>query len=286
MKTLLFNASRFLTLLFLLAGGTVASAACDWSKSGEVQKCSVNVNGQERTFLLVVPRNFSGPLLLAFHPSRGQGWFMSERWTRKANAEGFAAIYPDAIPNARGVVAWVVDRDLPFVQVLLEQARKNLPILDPHRIYAMGFSNGAWLTEMLGQRMPELAAIADVSAVTGIDDWKTPPMAKPSVIIFHGEMEEIAPVCGHKGRYDELAGRETILQYWRKALDCKPIPTVCKGGQQTSVSKVETQCADSKELRFYKVEGGRHRFPPFPVPPLNEPMTDTIWNFFKSHPKQ
>src|SRR5438067_855984 len=83
-------------------------------------------------------------LVLAFHPSRAQGWLMADRWTRKANAEAFAAIYPNAIPNARSVVAWVVERDIPFVEALLEQARKNLPSLDPRRIYAMGFSNGAW----------------------------------------------------------------------------------------------------------------------------------------------
>ena len=277
------SARWFLVLVSLLS--PAASPACEWSRSGEVQKCSLTVNGQERTFLLVVPRNFNGPLLLAFHPSRDQGWLMSERWTRKANAEGFAAIYPNAIPNARNIVAWVVDRDIPFVQALLEQARKNLANLDPRRIYAMGFSNGAWFTEMIGQRMSDFAAIGDVSALTGIDDWKTPPVAHPSVIIFHGEMEHDVPICGLKTPQGEMAGEETILQYWRKALDCKPIPTVCKGSQQTSAIKVETQCAGGKEIRFYKVEGGRHRFPPFSVPPLNEPMTDSIWNFFKTHPK-
>jgi poly(3-hydroxybutyrate) depolymerase len=275
----------WMSVVFCVLSWSVTWATCDWSRSGEVQKCAVTVNGQERTFLLVVPRNFSGPLVLAFHPSRAQGWLMSDRWTRKANAEGFAAIYPNAIPNARSVVAWVVERDIPFVEALLEQARKNLPSLDPRRIYAMGFSNGAWLAEMIGQRMPEFAAIADVSAVTSIDAWKAPPAARPSVIIFQGEMEEIAPICGLKGRDDEVASREMILQYWRNSLDCKPIPTVCKGRQQTSVTRIEAQCAGGKELRFYKVEGGRHRFPAFPVPPLNEPMTDSIWMFFKSHPK-
>ena len=193
----------WMSVVFCVLSWSVTWATCDWSRSGEVQKCAVTVNGQERTFLLVVPRNFSGPLVLAFHPSRAQGWLMSDRWTRKANAEGFAAIYPNAIPNARNVVAWVVERDIPFVEALLEQARKNLPSLDPRRIYAMGFSNGAWLAEMIGQR----------------------------------------------------------------------------------VTRIEAQCAGGKELRFYKVEGGRHRFPAFPVPPLNEPMTDSIWMFFKSHPK-
>jgi polyhydroxybutyrate depolymerase len=278
-------AVRLSILVTFLWLSSLALAACDWSRSGEVQKCTLTLNGQERTFLLVVPKNFNGPLLVAFHPSRSQGWLMSDRWTGKANAEGFAVIYPNAIPNPRNVVAWVVERDIPFVQALLDQARKNLANLDPHRIYAMGFSNGAWLAEMIGQRMPEFAAIADVSAVTGVDAWETPPAAHPSVIIFQGEKEEVAPVCGHEGRGTGLAGRETILQYWRKALDCKPIPKVCKGDQQTSVTRIETQCADGKQLRFYKIEGGRHRFPPFPVPPLNEPMTDSIWAFFKTHPK-
>lgn len=275
-----------LALVCLLPLFPLPSSACDWSKSGAVQTCSITVNGQERTFLLVVPRNFNGALLVAFHPSRGQGWGMSDAWTGKANAEGFAAIYPNAVPNPRNVVAWVVERDIPFTQALLEQARKNLANLDSRRIYAMGFSNGAWMAEMVGQRMPEFAAIADVSAVSGIDDWQAPPLAHPSVIIFHGDMEQIAPICGLKLRNgQEMAGREAILQYWRKGLDCKPIPAVCKGGQQTSATRIETACADGRELRFYKVEGGRHRFPPFAVPPLNEPMAESIWNFFKAHPK-
>jgi polyhydroxybutyrate depolymerase len=159
------------------------SAASVKADQGEVM--TWNIGGVERKALVFAPAvetpNEKRPLIFAFH---GHGGEMQNT----ASQMNFQTVWPEAIVvypqgldgpgvvhdqagNAPGWQRYVGDfgdRDLKFFDRMLEALRHKYPV-DNQRIYAVGFSNGAYFSYVLwATRSTNLAAIGAVAgAVTG-----------------------------------------------------------------------------------------------------------------------
>jgi polyhydroxybutyrate depolymerase len=233
----------------------------------------IEVDGQRRTYILDVPDIVKpatpAPLLLDFHGfgHSGAGVWQVSGFRALAEKEGFITVYPQGLPvtlELRGK-KWVNDgwdmfktdgnRDLRLVTALLADLEAQYCI-DQARVFATGFSNGAFFTSLLGCTMADkFAAVAPVAG------GSLPIPCKPSRGV---------PVLIHHGRNDELIGVDRAHRgrdAWIEADGCKE--SLSNGCER------HRECRDGATVEY--CEGDQdHTWP--------AEATGRIWKFFTEHP--
>jgi polyhydroxybutyrate depolymerase len=169
---------------YLIASIVLAlSAASVKAEQGEVM--TWNIAGVERKALVFAPKvetpSEKRPLIFAFHGHGGDMQHTATQMDFQTAWPEAIVVYPqgldgpgvvhDQAGNAPGWQRYVGDfgdRDLKFFDQMLEALRHKYPV-DNQRIYAVGFSNGAYFSYVLwAARSTNLAAIGAVAgAVTG-----------------------------------------------------------------------------------------------------------------------
>ena len=121
-----------------------------------------------------------GALLIALHGVNGgmeNMWEERQDIVRLADRDGFVAVFPNGQNEQgnRGSSSWagawccayafrLGRSDVEFVRLLIDAFERSLAV-DPRRVYAMGFSNGAILAYELAARIPD--RLAGVAAFAG-----------------------------------------------------------------------------------------------------------------------
>lgn len=280
-------------------------------------------DGLTRRYIVYVPPGYDGktpaPVVIMFHGGGGKarGAMTETGWSAKADKENFLAVYPEGVPRdparhasfARNPQSWNdgsarpilaaaqkhID-DVGFVNAMLDDLNARLRV-DPRRIYATGFSNGASMTFRAGR---ELAArLAAIAPVAGSDWLAQPAPARPVPLLYiTGTKDPLNPIDGGSitiGR--QPAGtkppvREFIRQ-WVQMLGCAPEPHVIldrDGVRGTAYSA----CHENAAVVFYTVAGmghfwpgGKSHLPERVIGKSSDAInaTDVIWEFFQRHPK-
>lgn len=259
----------------------------------------------DRTYAIYVPSSYdptvAAPLVIALHPSGSRAVDMAAitGFNAIAEREGFVVLYPVG-PNGywdygAGLESWaevddVLD-DPGFIVALVATIQETYTI-DPARIYAAGYSNGARMAYRLGCELP-LAAIATVAAT--ISDEITaacPPEVRVSVLYIHGLNDQVIPWTGkplHIGDTfisNALSVVETAT-FWAIQNQCDLEPEYfnlpdADPDDGLSVGQVKyATCEAETEVVLYGVRGGGHQW-------RQSPDLDTsefIWSFFASHPR-
>jgi polyhydroxybutyrate depolymerase len=251
---------------------------------------SLNVNGQERSYIVHVPRRTDTraplPVVFMLHGGGGnaKGTMQETGWSRKADQEGFLAVLPNALarnPARRSSFAFnpqlwndasdrfypnqkVVD-DVAFIDALLDDLATRFPV-DPRRIFVTGFSNGASMSFLLGAKLPHrIAAIAPVAGAL----WLEPGVLQPPVPMFYmtGTEDPLNIIEGGvpkllSGGSDKVRAkskppvRESVVK-WAKALGCAAEPV-----RKTSTNGIhtETYCSTGNgvEVVYMAVDGLGH----------------------------
>jgi polyhydroxybutyrate depolymerase len=230
---------------------------------------TIDVAGISRVYILDVPERVQPktpvPLLFDFHGfgHSAAGVSSVSKFKQLAARDGFITVYPDGLPvhllgqDAPGWEIFTVEgnRDLAFVTHVLDELERTYCI-DRARVFATGFSNGAFFSNILGCVMADrFAAIAPVSGGR-LTVPCNPPRGVP-VLIHHGRKD---------ARIDVQQGRQ-VRDAW-----------VAKNGCQThSTDACEwyRQCRDDVEVGYCE-DDGEHYWP--------VAATERIWEFFKRHP--
>jgi polyhydroxybutyrate depolymerase len=206
--------------------------------------------------------------------------------------------------------------DAGFVDAIIEEIEKRHRI-DPNRIFAFGPSNGAVFSHYYAAlRSEKIAGIAPV--VGGMPDpfhKRFKPGRPVSVLIIQGTNDPAAPYEGGKvgdARLDRgrMLGTDDTVRMWVEHNGCRKDPAK----EQLPDAEPRDGCTvtrftwsrgrDGTEVVLYKVQGGGHTWPgkdspvadlrpPETRPPVNEnnrrcldfDANETIWEFFKRHPK-
>ena len=219
-------------------------------------RLEIDVAGRRREYLLHVPAGYDGihtlPVVFSFHGGGGSARVavISARWSQKADQEGFLVVYPEGVrphpdrkpsflrnPQFWNVGAGIglaeeenVD-DLGFVRALLDEVSERFPI-DPRRIFACGFSNGASMA--FESAMHFSGHIAAVGAVSG-HLWREEPAPQQpvSMIYITGSDDPLNPLDG--GRIQSPWGHtrdrppiaRSVLR-WVEWAGCPPGPESVK----------------------------------------------------------
>jgi polyhydroxybutyrate depolymerase len=298
----------FIAALALLG---VFGAGCAKAAPGDSNE-SITVNGVLRSYVLHVPDGITGrvPLILSFHGHGGDGAQQARLTGFDALADryGFIVAYPDGIDrgwnDGRPVNAKGPD-DLAFAGAIVDDLEHRYSI-DPARVYATGFSNGAVFSNYLAcNQANRFAAIAPVSGpMPVVDAPNCHPQRAVSFLEINGTADPIVPFDGGQ---IVLAGmnRGLVLSFaqtgafWAKNAQCAASPTVTAlpaiaPPDGTSVTRSSfSGCRSGTGIEGYAVSGGGHAWPGGPqyLPKLfvgiasrQLDASETIVQFFLAHP--
>lgn len=274
---------RLFVTMLVGASATVASAAivadvpprpsagCRAAafEAGRRLERMIEVDGVRRTYILDVPESIRpqtpAPLLFDFHGfgHSAAGVWQVSKFHELAARDRFITIYPDGLPVhllGRDGPGWEIftldhNRDLAFTTRVLDQL-EHAYCIDEARVYATGFSNGAFFSNILGCTLSDrFAAVAPVSG-----GRLTLPCAPPRGV----------PVLIHHGRNDPIVDVQQARQErdaWVQADHCT--------SQGTDACERHRGCRNDVEVDYCE-DDGVHRWP--------EPATERIWKFFQANP--
>ena len=274
-----------------------AAAGCRSTLAPGDQTLTLTSGGLQRTALVHVPSQpHVGllPVVVALHGAAQDGAFFAAYtgFSAIADAEGFIAVYPNALPSAafRDRPFWTISGadprapgDVGFISDLLDTLQRTA-CTDPSRVFATGVSNGASMTARLGCELSDrFAAIAPVSGGYGAQPPCT-PKRPVSVLEIHGLLDPIVPYAGlapaAAGAVRPYVGR------WLAWDGCTGTPV----GRVVAprVLRLEwNACRASTAVWHLRISGGGHQLPGGDPPDSGPAATFSapwlIWDFFRAH---
>lgn len=266
---------------------------------------SIEHGGLERDYRVHIPPRYDArvpaPVVIVLHGGYGTGKYIQKqsRMNEAADREGYIGIYPDGIArswNAGGCCGPAMERkldDVGFIARLLDQAQGHYCI-DPRRVYATGFSNGAMLAHRLACELSDrIAAIAPVSGTPMVSSCT--PKRPMSVLIFHGSKDPRSLWDGGLGDKNPNKGVRPAIPAVVNTLSSR---YHCAQSEAQVYAQGEVRCSarracdGDEEIQLCRIEGGGHQWPGGePVWPgkLGHTTTDIsasamMLEFFKRHP--
>jgi len=277
---------------------------------------TTNHGGRERRYIVHVPPGYSSarpvPVVLFFHGG-GSSALGSRGWLgfdQLSDRRGFIVVYPYGTGflkrrlltfNAGSCCSYAMKNkvdDVGFTARILDELSRSFCI-DPRRVYATGYSNGAMMSYRLGCELSDrIAAIGPVSGSLGFIDCR--PSRPVSVIHFHGTDDSYEPYRGGTGDKTFPGKREKTvfrsvddsLTTWARLIGASPQPVMRrKAGAATEF--VYGGGRGGSEVVLWRIEGGGHTWPgaksmpvSFMLGNINRDIsaTELMWQFFEKHP--
>ncbi len=292
------------------AAGT-SSSGCGASVATGSTNLSLTIGGRARTVIVHVPQKYStstpAALVLNLHGSGAtaldQDLFAGMNDT--SNAHGFLVAYPQGlIPLGTGF-SWNIPgvplyggakvpagsaNDVKFLTSLVTVLESRYCV-NPHEVYATGFSDGARMASQLA--CDASSTFAAVAPVSGLRHPTPCPASRPMPIIsFHGTADQTDPYYGHGQAYWTYSV-PAAAKDWARQDKCSMKPVVTRGPAYTYTGYGE--CARGAAVQLYTINGEGHEWPGGPPMPSSitnalGPQTDVldadalIWSFFQAHP--
>jgi polyhydroxybutyrate depolymerase len=253
--------------------------------------------GVERIYRVHVPRSLDATrpamVVLNFHgflsfAEQQADW---SNMNEAADARGFIAVHPEGRDTSwnAGVCCGLAqsrgDDDVGFVRALLDALARDLCV-DARRVYATGFSNGAFLANRLGCELSDrIAAIAPVSGDVGVA--RCAPSRHVPVMHFHGDADLVVPYAGSPAL--GFTSVNDSVRGWATRNGCATsvVSTFDRGDTRCVAFE---RCPDDGEVVLCTIRGGGHTWPGGDVSALGGltgralDATPAMLDFFARHP--
>ena len=263
---------------------TTTGVVTTTSQAALSESMAVEVDGQSRSYLLFVPsgHDITDPAPLVINSHGGQGTperqVASSRFNETAETEGIVVAYPGAIG---GVWDLSGDSDVDFISALIDDVSQIVAI-DPSRIYAIGFSQGAGITALLACRIPErIAAVATVASVHHND---APACPEPQPARLLGIVGATDPITNSgftisDPRIPDPPGPMTEeAAAWATTNSCGSTPE--EDSLTGEITYLQYSCEEDAALEIYIHPGG-HIWPTETVPGIE--TNKMIWDFLSQY---
>ncbi len=260
-------------------------------KAGATSARSLKSNGLVRVYRVHYPTkatmNTKLPVVLNFHGRYGNG-ADQEAYSGLApvsDRETFLLVSPDGLGSPTGWSAGAtapggVD-DVTFVNDLLDTLEREFCI-DNTRVYATGFSNGAFMASRLACVMSD--RIAATAPVSGVNHPRMACGSPVPMLAFHGSEDTVVPVDGGSIRGWHYPGAYAAMDSWSVQNQCSTETTSDDQGSYTKI--VYWGC--SAETAIILAAGAGHTWPGSKDNPgmgltaKDFSGADMIWSFFAS----
>ena len=215
------------------------------------------------------------PVLLVFHGLGGNAAEIRSGTglSKEGKDAGYVVVFPQAANEAgRG---WSMgcenctagDRrginDVAYVDAILDDLARHTSI-DRSRVYATGFSMGAWITYALACNRPGLfRAIAPVGGLMPRPVAALCTAAQPvGALVIFGDNDQTQPYNGIPGPFG-LLGADSSALFWSSAANCRvEHASELKTFGATRVDVVlRDNCDDGKIVERHRVLGLTHVWP-------------------------
>ncbi|MEM7028949.1 MAG: PHB depolymerase family esterase [Chloroflexota bacterium] len=252
---------------------------------------SLHHDNLDRTYILYVPESYKEtspvPLMLNFH-----GFGMTANQQLKsadmrslADTENFILVYPqgtllDGYPHWNAGLESKDNKsdadDFGFVEVLIDEISADYTI-DSERIYASGYSNGAFFAYSLACFHGD--KIAAIGSVAGTMLEETYEQCRPShpiaMINIHGTADSVVPYEGGEG----LTPIDAVLDYWIVANNTSTTPVINSHNDKgITIEHFAYANGDSNTaVEHYKIIGGGHVW--FDIDYEGANTSRLIWDF-------
>ncbi len=274
------NVYRSCALLF-----AVSAAACGDSptvvEDVDVSERTVDVLGVTRSYRLYQPPSVSpaeaSPLVLVY-PGATQSAAGAELMTWMYPSAGDHRVrvaYLQAAGDYWSTPAsppgyWGVN-DVGFTIGVIDQLVAE-GLVDPSRVYATGFSNGAVFVERLACVLADrIAGVAVVGASMSRDLAEACVFSRgiPSLFFLGDADTQFFWDDGFAANARQYGGQASA-DWWAKANRCDPTPSIVElpdpVDDGTSVERWDfAGCRDGVDFQFYRIRGGGHTWPGSPL---------------------
>jgi polyhydroxybutyrate depolymerase len=261
---------------------------------------TISSGGYERLYRIHLPVGYRStrpqPLVLNFH-GHDSNAAAQERLTKLsllADQDDFLAVYPQGIIGPDNQSGWATGpawdpqvNDVLFVSDLLNRLQAQYCI-DPLRIYAMGFSNGGGMANLLARQMAgRIAAFASVSgSYYPIGGGSYPARAVP-FLEMHGTADSVVPYNG--SRVKDYSSVTSWLLKWAQKDHCSSHSDIFLK-LKTMIGMQWLGCQAGTTIIHYRILHEGHKWPRVLFPEQIQQKwrfvtaTTLIWQFFQDHP--
>ncbi len=259
---------------------------------------TLQVGDLARTYILHIPPGLDStqaqPLVFVFHGNRqdGKGVQTMTGFNAVSDRNGFIVVYPDGVDQDWniGIPGWNthVD-DFTFLRQVIADLG-SIARVDPKRIYATGFSAGAFFSYRLACEMSDtFAAVAPVEGIMLTDPCQ--PGQPVAVLHVNGTNDPAVPYEGSTVSLAENGALveviyppvEQIIATWVKLDGCNStaqMETLQKGAV---THMTYSGCKAGTAVELYLIKFGGHSWPDlYGFSSIN---SQTIWDFLQAHPK-
>lgn len=259
---------------------------------------SMKWQNRTRIYSIYVPdiyytKGVKVPLLMGLHGFGDEiSNFKNICMTGISDTANFICVYPQAMPDSWfGSNAWnsgatlagvpfnrMID-DAGFLNALLDTVISKY-MIDESRVYAFGFSFGAFMTQRLAcENADRFAAVAAVSGTVGNGLDCQPSKVMP-IIYFHGTKDDV--INYYNTPYGKIA--EENRDFWALKNLCNPSPVIDTlpdiSDDGIRIVHFHYEGAEAENVvEFYKALNGEHKW--LGLPDNDISYCQTIWAFFK-----
>ncbi len=234
---------------------------------------SCTFDGVNHDFILDLPDQTDGaPLVVMLHGygNTAESFRSTVHFEEEANALGYAVVYVTgaASPNdSTSSIGWNSgmgiegNDDVGFLVSLAKYLQKEYS-LDKKRVYAVGFSNGAFMTHRLAMEAADTyAAVVSVAGMMPEGVWdERNELNEVSFFQITGEKDDVVPKNSDgSAKYSKAPAIEDVMEYWAESNGLEPSET-CEVGKGSVLSKY-TSKGKQKQVWNLFVKDGRHSWP-------------------------
>ncbi len=240
----------------------------DLVKEAGIRRYFLNVNGDNRTFLVQLPKGYnpseSYPVIFFFHSihARDTGWIKNRSVNQYIDKYKYIAVYGQGLNggiwNIGGYYPFKKVSEPDYVKAMYNWLKANTYI-DARRVYAVGTSNGALLAHYLAIQTSIFAAIVPISGSLYTDEMKanTEPAA---VLQVHGMQDKTIPYNGGYTQYKyTFLSAENSVRTWAAVDGCNTQPTVTNLQGGKVIEHNYTNCKSGKQAILFSIQGSPHK---------------------------
>jgi polyhydroxybutyrate depolymerase len=255
---------------------------------------TIDGNSVPRLVYVKTPQNLNSslsyPIVFFFHGAGGSGqnFLDNNNIIELINSDEFIGVFPNGhTNNGSNGGFWNLGSeptnadDIEFVDLIIDQLVTS-PLIDTSKAYAIGFSNGSGMVNLLGKSTSHFNAIAPLFSQQILSTGDLTPTKAMSVFQVNGEVDGVIPLNGGVSSVGTFMSAQHSALNWANHFNCNSTATQedLNWGNTVLNSFTFSNCDDSHEIKYLIALNTGHGFTDEQTESI---AYNQIWEFFKQY---